>query len=75
MAKYKDNWCQEAYDRGFKEGRDFEKGELTKAKDLIELLLSDNRIMKAQFESEEQANIWFEHIHQAEQFLNCEADK
>lgn len=45
-------------------------GKLTKAKDLIELLLSDNRIMKAQFESEEQANIWFEHIHQAEQFIS-----
>lgn len=44
--------------------------QLTKAKDLIELLLSDNRIMKAQFESEEQANIWFEHIHQAEQFIS-----
>ena len=41
----------------------------SKAKDLIGLLLSDNRIMKAQFESEEQANIWFEHIRQAEQFL------
>ena len=42
---------------------------LAEAKELIELLLSDNRIMKAQFESEEQANTWFEHIHQAEQFL------
>ena len=50
-------------------------GQLTKAKDLIEILLSDNRIMKAQFESEEQANIWFEHIHQAEQFLNSEVGK
>ena len=47
----------------------------SKAKDLIGLLLSDNRIMKAQFESEEQANIWFEHIHQAEQFLNSEVEK
>lgn len=46
--------------------------QLTKAKELIELLLSDNRTMKAQFESEEQANMWFEHIHQAEQFLNSE---
>lgn len=44
--------------------------ENAEAKELIELLLSDNRIMKAQFESEEQANIWFEHIHQAEQFLS-----
>jgi len=42
---------------------------LNEAKNLIELLLSDNRIMKAQFESEEQANIWFGHIHKAEQFL------
>ena len=42
---------------------------LSKATELIELFLSDNRIMQAQFESEEQANIWFEHIHQAEQFL------
>ena len=33
MAEYKDKWCQEAYDRGFKEGRDFEKGQLTKAKE------------------------------------------
>ena len=49
--------------------------QLTKAKDMIEILLSDNRIMKAQFESEEQANIWFEHIHQAEQFLNSEVGK
>ena len=49
--------------------------QLIKAKELIELLLSDNRTMKAQFESEEQANIWFEHIHQAEQFLNSEVEK
>lgn len=43
--------------------------ENAEAKKLIELLLSDNRTMEAQFESEEQANIWFEHIRQAEQFL------
>lgn len=42
---------------------------LTKAKEIIENLLSDDRTMKAQFESEEQANVWFEHIHKAEQFL------
>jgi len=47
----------------------FTSEQLTKAEKIIELLLSDNRIMKAQFESEEQAKIWFEHIHQAEQFL------
>lgn len=48
---------------------DKQRKQLIKAKELIELLLSDNRTMKAQFESEEQVNIWFEHIHQAEQFL------
>ena len=50
-------------------------GKLTKAKEIIELILSDNRTMEAQFESEEQANIWFEHIHQAEQFLKGKADE
>ena len=42
---------------------------LEQAKKIIDNLLSDNRIMKAQFESEEQAHVWFNHIHQAEQFL------
>ena len=36
MAEYKDKWCQEAYDRG----RDFEKGQLTKAKKLVRNLLN-----------------------------------
>lgn len=35
MTIYEDIWCQEAYDRGFKEGREFEKGKLTKAKELL----------------------------------------
>lgn len=48
---------------------------LVKAKELIELLLSDNRTMEAQFESEEQVKMWFEHIHQAEQFLNSMVEK
>ena len=34
--KYKDKWCQEAYDRGFKEGREFEKEQLTEAKNLLQ---------------------------------------
>lgn len=42
---------------------------LEQAKEIIDNLLSDNRIMKAQFESEEQAQVWFKHIEQAEQFL------
>ena len=40
MTKYKDKWCQEAYNKGFKEGRDFEKGKLTKAKEHIRTLIS-----------------------------------
>ena len=40
MTEYKDKWCQEAYNKGFKEGRDFEKGKLTKAKEIIRELLS-----------------------------------
>ena len=39
MTEYKDKWCQEAYNKGFKEGRDFEKGQLVKAKEFIKLLL------------------------------------
>ena len=35
MTIYEDIWCQEAYDRGFKEGREFEKDQLTKAKELL----------------------------------------
>ena len=58
------------FNDGYEKGREYDKAQIEKAKDLIELLLSDNRIMKAQFESEEQANIWFEHIHQAEQFIS-----
>ena len=42
---------------------------LKEAKEIINNLLSDNRIMKAEFESEEQAHVWFKHIHEAEQFL------
>lgn len=30
MTKYKDKWCQEAYNKGFEEGRDFEKENSTK---------------------------------------------
>ena len=40
MTKYKDKWCQEAYNKGFEEGRDFKKGKLTKAKEIIKDLLS-----------------------------------
>ena len=45
------------------------KVRLTEAKEILSNILSDNRIMKAQFESEEQAQVWFEHIEQAEDFL------
>ena len=43
MANYEDKWCQEAYDKGVKEGRDFEKGKLIEAKEIIKLLLWDLR--------------------------------
>ena len=43
--------------------------QLIKSKEIINNLLSDNRIMIAQFESEEQGQTWFEHIEQAEAFL------
>ena len=45
------------------------KVRLTEAKEILSNILSDNRIMKAQFESEEQAQVWFKHIEQAEAFL------
>ena len=67
MTIYEDIWCQEAYDRGFKEGREFEKGKLTKSKEIIkDLLGSENTSCEEE--------MFFEIRQKAEQFLN-EVDK
>lgn len=70
MAKYEDSWCQEAYDRGFKEGRDFEKDQLTNAKEII-----CEYVRLANLEKEDTIAIW-QLYHKAEQFLkDCEVEK
>ena len=52
MVQYKDKWCQEAYNRGFREGRDFEKEQLVRAKELIKtlLLIADNKVSQMEFQ-------------------------
>jgi RNA polymerase-interacting CarD/CdnL/TRCF family regulator len=73
MAKYEDSWCQEAYDRGFKEGRDFEKDQLTKAKELLKKCVCIiNRLTPttALLDKNERSL-----LKQAEQFLNSEVEK
>ena len=64
MIKYKDKWCQEAYDKGVKEGRDFEKGKLTEAKELLRKLVLEVK-------SYEEVNGFdpCEPVQEAEQFL------
>ena len=68
MTIYEDIWCQEAYDRGFKEGREFEKEQLTKAKELIKtlLLIADNKVSQMEFQL---------CVADAKQFLNSEVGK
>jgi flagellar biosynthesis/type III secretory pathway protein FliH len=56
MTGYKDKWCQEAYNKGFKEGRDFEKGQLAKAKNILNNFLNaceDYEISEARAEAEQ----------------------
>ena len=69
MTEYKDKWCQEAYNKGFKEGRDFEKGQLTKAKEIIKKFLLWENDWHEKTESK------YELLKQAEQFLNSEVEK
>lgn len=62
MTEYKDKWCQEAYNKGFEEGREFEKGQIEKAKEIIKkLLVRLNRFTYTGLDCEE--------CKQAEQFL------
>jgi hypothetical protein len=69
MAKYEDSWCQEAYDRGFKEGRAFEKDQLTKAKEIIKTFL----VFAEAFGYSPSIDKF---ISDAEQFLkDCEVEK
>lgn len=52
MAEYKDKWCQEAYNKGFREGQDIGKGQLIRAKELIKtlLLIADNKVSQMEFQ-------------------------
>lgn len=67
MAEYKDKWCQEAYNRGLREGQDLGKGQLIKAKELIKtlLLIADNKVSQMEFQL---------CVADAKQFIN-EAEK
>ena len=72
MTEYKDKWCQEAYNKGFKEGRDFEKGQLTKAKEIIKdymiVVTSDHTTVCSVPEENRCINV-LKLNEQAEQFL------
>ena len=52
MTEYKDKGCQEAYNRGFREGQDLGKGQLIRAKELIKtlLLITDNKVSQMEFQ-------------------------